>query len=80
MYPEAPTGCKRTPFGAVTSIRSHDVQMAPHAHATRRRLSGAQAAAAAAQRRSHIPCASHEEIHGLQARQAVASRPAEAAL
>ena len=41
------TGCKRTPCGAVTSIRSHDVQMVPHAHATRRRLSGAQAAAAA---------------------------------
>jgi len=77
MYPEAPTGCKRTPFGAVTSIRSHDVQMVPHAHATRRRLSGAQAAAAAAQPRSMCIARSDPRLAGSPAG---ANRPAEAAL
>ena len=54
IYPETPTGCKRTPFGAVTSIRSHDVHMV-HAHATRQRCSRSEAEQPAL--RSHVPCA-----------------------
>ena len=48
------TGCKRTPCGAVTSIRSHDVQMVPHAHATG---GGSPGLRQPPPLRSHIICA-----------------------
>ena len=48
------TGCKRTPCGAVTSIRSHDVQMVPHAHPTG---GGSQGLRQPPPLRSHIICA-----------------------
>ena len=48
------TGCKRTPCGAVTSIRSHDVQMVPHAHATG---GGSPGLRQPPPLRSHITCA-----------------------
>jgi len=61
------TGCKRTPCGAVTSIRSHDVQIGTARTRHWRRLSRSEAEQPPLRR--HIPCASHEETHGLQAHQ-----------
>ena len=61
------TGCKRTPCGAVTSIRSHDVQIGTARTRHWRRLSRSEAEQPPLRR--HIPCASQKETHGLQAHQ-----------